>query len=116
MSSDEQSARRDRRARALVTPWEGGEPASEKAMRAVFAADGLRPYRWSNAPGDVYPAHHHSYDKVLYVVSGTITFGLPDDGERVELRAGDRLDLQAGVIHDATVGPEGVVCLEAPRE
>jgi quercetin dioxygenase-like cupin family protein len=48
----------------------------------------------------------------VYVVRGSITFGLPARGEALELHAGDRLDLPAGVIHDALVGPEGVVCLE----
>jgi hypothetical protein len=31
----------------------------------------------------------------------------------VTLNAGDRLDLPAGIVHDADVGPQGVVCLEA---
>jgi hypothetical protein len=31
----------------------------------------------------------------------------------VPLRDGDRLDLPAGVDHDAVVGPAGVTCLEA---
>jgi quercetin dioxygenase-like cupin family protein len=103
------------RAQVVVTPWEGGDPPSEDALRAALAGEGLLPYRWSNAPGDVYAAHRHGYDKVLYVVSGTITFGLPASGERMELSAGDRLDLPSGVAHDASVGPEGVVCLEAHR-
>ena len=31
----------------------------------------------------------------------------------MELAAGDRLELPAGTAHDAIVGPNGVVCLEA---
>ncbi len=41
------------------------------------------------------------------MIDGSITFGLPEIGGRVELRAGDRLDLPAGVVHDAIVGPWG---------
>jgi hypothetical protein len=52
---------------------------------------------------------------VIYVVKGSITFGLPGSGERLEMRVGDRLELDGGVMHDAVVGPEGVVCLEAHR-
>jgi quercetin dioxygenase-like cupin family protein len=52
---------------------------------------------------------------VIYVVRGSITFGLPQDGRAVTLRAGDRLDLPPGVVHDATVGPDGVLCLEAHK-
>jgi quercetin dioxygenase-like cupin family protein len=78
---------------------------------AVFAAEGLLPQRWSNGPGDTYPAHRHGYHKVLMCVRGSITFHTAE-GDR-ELLPGDRLDLPAGVEHSATVGPGGVECLEA---
>nr|WP_290667680.1 cupin domain-containing protein [Ardenticatena sp.] len=98
-----------------VTPWDRQEPATEAAIRARMAREGLSPYRWGNAPHDVYGVHSHPYHKVIYVVQGSITFHLPDTGEDVTLYAGDRLDLPAGVRHAATVGPDGVVCLEAHR-
>ena len=61
-----------------------------------------------------YAAHSHAYDKVIYVVSGSIAFGLP---ERADDRTatGDSLDLPAGTVHDAHVGGQGVICLEAHR-
>jgi quercetin dioxygenase-like cupin family protein len=80
-----------------------------------MSEEDLRPYRWSNGPGDVYGAHTHGYHKVIYVVEGSITFGLPNEGERVQLKVGDRMDLPSGVRHDAVVGPDGVVCLEGHR-
>ncbi len=99
-----------------TTRWTDPEPPTEKGVRARMEAEGLRgAYRWSNAPGDVYGAHRHSYHKVLYVVEGSITFGLPERGREVPMEAGDRLDLPAGVLHDAVVGPQGVVCVEAHR-
>jgi uncharacterized protein YjlB len=76
-------------------------------------AEGLAPGSWSNAPFDRYAAHDHGYDKVLVCASGSIRFGLPDRGEAVDLRPGDRLDLPAGTAHDASVGADGVTCLEA---
>jgi len=60
-------------------------------------------------------AHTHSFNKVVYVVRGSITFGLPDSGEQVTLNLGDQLNLPAGVVHNAIVGSDGVVCLEAHR-
>jgi quercetin dioxygenase-like cupin family protein len=99
-----------------VTPWEQAQPPTEAAIRHLYEREGLRPYSWGNAPGDRYVTHSHSYAKIIYVVSGSITFGLPASGERLALRAGDRLDLPPGVVHDAVVGPEGVICLEAHRE
>jgi quercetin dioxygenase-like cupin family protein len=95
--------------------WVDTAPPGEPEIRQLLAAEGLQPYRWSNGPGDVYGAHSHGYDKVIYVVEGSITFALPASGERITLGAGDRLDLDRGVSHSAVVGPHGVACLEAHR-
>ena len=78
-----------------------------------FDAEGLVPHAWSNGPGDRYGWHAHPYHKVLICTDGSITFHLR--GRDVQLGAGDRLDLEPGVEHAATVGPEGVRCLEASR-
>ena len=98
-----------------VTPWEGADPPTEAAIRARFAGEGLRPYWWSNEPGDHYAAHRHPYHKVLYVVGGSIRFVLHPGGP-LDLGPGDRLDLPPGVEHSAVVGEQGVTCLEAARE
>lgn len=95
-----------------LTPWEGPQP-SEAALRAAFRSEGLSPYAWSNGPGDRYGTHSHGYDKVLYCARGSITFIV--DGTDVPMAAGDRLDLPAGTLHGALVGPEGCTCLEAHR-
>jgi quercetin dioxygenase-like cupin family protein len=98
-----------------VQEWEREESPSKQKIRRMMAEEGLSPYQWSNAPGDVYGAHSHNYHKVIYVVEGSITFGLPERGEKVPLQTGDRLDLPAGIRHDAVVGPNGVVCLEGHK-
>lgn len=98
-----------------ISVWEGPDQPSERELREHFAAEGLRPYPWSNSPGDIYPAHSHSYHKVIYVVEGSITFGLPEQRKKATLYPGDRLDLPASVKHDAVVGPNGVRCLEAHK-
>lgn len=87
--------------------------AAEEAAAAAFAAEGLHPHRWSNEAGFRYAAHAHDYHKVLFCVDGSIVFRT-DDGE-LPLGAGDRLDLPAGTVHSATVGPDGVTCVEAAR-
>lgn len=96
-----------------IQNWPHADAPTEAQLVDLLAAEGLQPYRWGNASHDVYAAHRHTYDKVIYVVRGSITFGLPDTHERIELHAGDRLDLSAGVLHDAIVGAKGVTCLEA---
>jgi quercetin dioxygenase-like cupin family protein len=95
--------------------WPGDAPATPAEIEGLLRAEGMSAYSWSNAPGDRYPPHSHGYRKVIYVVRGSITFGLPDTGARLELHVGDRLELDRGVIHDAIVGPQGVECLEAHR-
>ncbi len=99
----------------LITLWAGSDPPTESTLMSFCAEKGLSPYQWSNGPNDVYSAHSHSYDKVIYVVSGSITFGLPEEGREILMKAGDRLDLPADTVHAAVVGPQGVTCLEAHK-
>ena len=87
---------------------------SREALEAWFRDQGLRPRWWGNAPGDTYGRHAHDYHKVLVCAEGSITFHTPDGD--VELSPGDRLDLDPGTEHGATVGPGGVTCVEAPVE
>ena len=100
----------------LVRKWTRSRPPTEALIRQILQDEGLKPFSWSNNPGDVYEAHTHTYHKVIYVVSGSITFGFPIEGEPTTLHVGDRLDLPAGMAHNAAVGPQGVVCLEAHRQ
>ena len=96
-----------------VIKWASVEAPSEATIQRVLRQEQLSAYSWQNGPYDTYAAHSHSYNKVIYVLRGSITFGLPDEGDKLELHAGDRLELPSGVRHDAHVGPQGVVCLEA---
>jgi uncharacterized protein YjlB len=100
----------------LVTPWADSVPPTQSTLWRLISDEGLSPYSWSNGPHDLYSAHSHSYNKVIYVVQGNITFGLPELEQKLTLKAGDRLDLPAGIIHDAAVGSQGVVCLEAHKD
>ena len=95
-----------------VEPWADGTPSRDE-IEATFEREGLSPRAWGNGPGDTYGWHGHTYHKVLYCVSGSIVFHTRDGD--FELQAGDRLDLDPGTEHAATVGPEGVECLEATR-
>jgi quercetin dioxygenase-like cupin family protein len=66
---------------------------------------------WGNAPGDTYGRHSHSYKKILCCLEGSVTFHT-DQGD-ITLRPGERLVLQPGQVHSATVGMDGVRCAEA---
>lgn len=98
-----------------VQKWSASQPPDEEALQEMIAKTGLESFRWSAEPGAVYHAQTVVYGRIIYVVSGSITFGFPIEAEPTTLRAGDRLDLPAGVPHNAAVGFDGVVCLEAHR-
>ena len=85
----------------------------QDALETLTAEGCSAPRRWGNGPGDTYGRHAHGYHKVLFCLSGSIVFHIDDDD--VELRVGDRLDLEPGTEHAATVGPDGVECVEASR-
>ena len=90
-----------------------GIPPSRDELNERFTRQGLDPRWWGNPPGDTYGWHAHEYHKVLFCLEGSITFHTRDGD--VELRAGDRLDIEPSTEHAATVGPSGVTCVEAPE-
>ena len=90
-----------------------GQPPMATEIEARFRDEGLDPHSWGNAPGDTYGWHEHPYHKVLYCLSGSIDFHAREGD--FSLGAGDRLDIEPGTQHAATVGPDGVQCMEAPR-
>jgi mannose-6-phosphate isomerase-like protein (cupin superfamily) len=92
---------------------EGAITGRDAAVR-LFADEGLSaPRFWGNGPGDTYGWHSHGYHKVLFCLEGSITFHT-SQGD-VELRAGDRLDVEPGTDHAASVGLAGCSCVEASR-
>jgi hypothetical protein len=97
-----------------VTAVRASSGASRADALAAFEAEGCSaPKSWANGPGDGYERHDHPYHKVLFCLTGSIVFHT-DQGD-IELRTGDRLDLEPGTPHAATVGPEGCACVEASR-
>ena len=98
-----------------VQRWTKSDVPTEEDLKKLIASEGVQLYRWSNGPGDTYYAHTHTYHKIIYVVDGSITFNLVEQGKKVELNIGDRMDLPAGIVHAAIVGDLGVVCLEGHK-
>lgn len=88
--------------------------AARAMADAAFADERLEPRTWSNSPGERYDEHSHEYHKVLFCISGSIVFHTPEGD--ISLRAGDRLDLPPNTAHSATVGDDGVTCMEAARQ
>ncbi len=102
-----------------IIRWSENKLPQEQELRRRMQQEGLSPYTWSNAPGDNYAIHSHSYEKVLYCVQGSIRFVLPDQTSScqfVDLAPGDCMILPPGMRHCAHVGSQGVICLEASRQ
>jgi quercetin dioxygenase-like cupin family protein len=95
-----------------VAVWvtRGGGVTEERAAVGLLQDQGLAARRWENAPGDTYGRHAHEYHKILYCVAGSITFHTLEGD--FDIRPGDRLDIEPGTAHAATVGPVGVRCVE----
>ena len=86
-------------------------PPGEDGIAARMRAEGLSPHGWGNGPGDTYGWHEHGYEKVLYCMRGRIVFHTAGGG--IELGPGDKMVLPPHTAHAATVGAEGVRCIEA---
>ena len=98
-----------------VRKWHQSQPPTEEEITRIMRDEGLAPSRWVQPSGAVFPEQEKEHAVVIFVVSGSITYGFPIEGAPTELEAGDRLDLPAGVAHNAVVGPDGIVCLEARK-
>jgi mannose-6-phosphate isomerase-like protein (cupin superfamily) len=90
-----------------------GNATRGEALAALRSEGCTSPRPWDNGPGDTYGWHDHGYHKVLFCLSGSIVFHTREGD--VELTAGDRLDLEPGTEHTATVGTAGCECVEASR-
>ena len=95
-----------------IQRWNKSQPPSASAITRMMQDAGMRPFKWENAPNRTFTVRSHGYDKVLWVIEGTLELTLPDENLRYVLRAGDRADVPASVRHGVNVGRAGVVCLE----
>jgi uncharacterized protein YjlB len=99
-----------------VTHWNAANPPTEYLLVEILRQQGLNPVSWSNGPYDTYSPRKHNYLRVIYVVRGSITFIMPVLSLRLELKAGDRLELPAGVVHRVEIGADGAACVEGHLE
>ena len=102
-----------KQATVRVTRWHGGQHPTFSTITREMKKEGMRPYMWVNMPNHRYAVRSHGYDKVLYVIEGSVEITLPDSNQRLSLRAGDRIDIPAGVRHGTNVGISGAKCVEA---
>jgi hypothetical protein len=103
--------------RVTITRREG-KPLNREEAELKLRDEGLNPEAWQNGPDYRYIPHEHPYTKVLYCVVGSIFFHVRDETGQVHdlsLEPGDRIEIGSSMVHGATVGPNGVICVEAER-
>ncbi|HEX2699320.1 MAG TPA: AraC family ligand binding domain-containing protein [Acidimicrobiales bacterium] len=98
---------------ATLHSWTGPSPAADQLRDLLDDAGARSVSTWANDAGFRYDWHSHGYHKVLFCVSGSIVFHTRDGD--LALGPGDRLDVEPGTDHAATVGPDGVRCIEGSR-
>jgi hypothetical protein len=97
----------------MVAARTQGSATTEDAV-TTFRTEGCSaPRGWGNGPNDRYGWHTHVFHKVLFCLRGSIVFHTREGD--VPLTGGDRLDIEPGTEHAATVGPDGCECVEASR-
>ena len=67
-------------------------------VMADIASTGFWPTTYVSGKSPELPVHYHNYDIVGYVMSGS-TYVLDADGKRIEIQAGDRLNIPKGAWH-----------------
>lgn len=100
---------------SLVThlPWSEPDAPTEDLLAARMAGENLQPRRWSKASGDRDPVQSCEYGRVIYCIEGSMWVTITDEHDRtIELEAGDRIDIPAGIRHGVMAGIDGVTCLE----
>lgn len=76
------------------------------AHEAQLRQEGFRhTYVWEDRPHASYPDHTHPTETAHVILSGEMT--LTRNGESVTYGVGERVDVPAGAVHSARMGPSG---------
>lgn len=79
---------------------------TEDAAKQQLLDEGfLRVYAWQDGPGAFYDDHTHPFLSAHIILDGEMT--LVVDAKTHPLRIGDRFDVPANTVHNATMGEAG---------
>lgn len=62
-------------------------------------------YVWQDGPDAYYPDHTHPTETAHIILEGEMM--LTQNGQARTYKAGDRVDVPAGAVHSAQMGPRG---------
>lgn len=78
----------------------------QQALEKQLRQEGFtHSFVWQDAPRAHYPDHTHSAETAHIILEGEMTLTL--NGSSVTYRAGERVDVPAGAVHSARMGPRG---------
>jgi len=76
------------------------------ALEAQLQREGFKEtYVWEDAPHASYPDHTHPTETAHVILDGEMT--LTVKGQSVTYKTGERVDVSAGEVHAARMGPQG---------
>jgi quercetin dioxygenase-like cupin family protein len=75
------------------------------ALNTLRSEGFARVYVWHDAPGAAYPDHTHATLSAHIILDGAMT--LTHAGTTRTYGPGDRVDVPAGAVHSARMGPSG---------
>lgn len=77
-----------------------------KDLEKQLRAEGFRhTFVWQDRAGASYPDHKHSMETAHIILEGEMT--ITQAGKTHTYKAGDRVDVPAGAVHSAKMGPSG---------
>ena len=90
--------------KATLHRWESipKERLSQKLERRMITGDRMMITHVYLKKGCVVPRHQHHNEQITYVLQGSLRFTLgSDDGQRVDVRAGEVLHIPSNLPHSA---------------
>ncbi|KAK1825837.1 hypothetical protein QBC39DRAFT_377061 [Podospora conica] len=84
-------------------------PQSNSAEAQVRSWGFSNIFTWTDGPNAHYPPHSHATPTTHLILSGTLTIAYPRDSDNAKttFSAGDRIDVDAGRVHEVWMGPGG---------
>lgn len=82
---------------------------SERWLQKFEQEDFTSVYEWQDPAGKVYEEHSHKGKVSIFVTDGSIFFDF--SGKKKEVKANERFNIPAGVLHSAVVGPQGWIVI-----
>jgi quercetin dioxygenase-like cupin family protein len=98
----------------LVIRWQAPVVPTKIQIKQMFEAEGLVPFEESFPPQAKVGDHRHPFDEVRMVCSGRMMLDIA--GNRLLLRAGDKIVIPSNTRHSKTVdGDVPCVCVCAEK-